>query len=101
MKIWLGEGVAGHGAESHSADDPEEDHQAGVEIQLEEGQALHRVSKVAGYHLLGENGGRHLHALGDGLEAGENHPQEGEDHDERADNQRRIGDHGHPLLGGL
>ena len=96
-----GEGVARHGAEGHSADDAEENHQAGVEIQLEEGQALHCVCEVAGNHFLGEDGGRHLHALRDGFQTGENHPHEGENHDERADNQSCVGDDGHPFLGGL
>ena len=96
-----GEGVARHGAEGHGADHPEEDHQPGVDVQLEEGQTLDRVLKVVPHDLMGEEGRGYRHALRNGFGAGEDHPNKGKDHEEGADDQRGVGEDGHPLLGGL
>ena len=90
-ELQLGEGVAGHRAEHHGAQHAENDQQRRVDVQVDEGQAFQRGDKVVKVPLAGQDLGRDRHRLGLGLEAGQDHPHEGKDHDDAAQGQGQVG----------
>ena len=91
-ELQLGEGVPRHGAEHHRADNAEENHQAGVYVKVHKGEACHYVAEVFEGEFLGEDGWGNLHTLRHRFGAGEDHPDEGEDHHDGAKGQESVGE---------
>jgi len=91
------EGVARHGAERYRADHPEKNHQASVKIQLEERQTGSGFLKIFPPERTGKDNRGHRVAFCHCFEAGENHPEKGEYHDNGTQNQSYVGEGGHPF----
>ena len=57
-ELQFGEGIAGHGAEQHGADHPEDDEQTGVDVEVQEGKARQGGDEVVEVPLGGQDLGR-------------------------------------------